>query len=450
MQSRIKQSLSFLNNLEKIPLSADSVSCLFSTKSFKNELLKQISQAESRICLAALYIEADEAGHEILMALYQAKQKTPELDILICIDFHRAQRGLIGADKSSGNNATWYREVEDAQKLGIKIVGIPVKRKELFGVQHIKGFIFDDLVLYSGASLNNIYLHFKDKYRYDRYWLIQNKELANSMVYFLEIDLAESESVISLNSLDIPKISSLKIEQKQLVKQLRLATYKFKGRKVTDELSVVPLCGLGARRNKLNRSIHNVLQSTKQELVLFTPYFNLPRSIARDINRLLKEGVNIRIVVGDKTASDFYIPKDKPFKTIGALPYLYESNLKSFARKYKAQIKTEQLKLHLWKDGGNSFHLKGIYADNRFMLLTGHNLNPRAWRLDLENGLLLDDPKQSIKHLVDQELSVILKNTTRITNHEQIERIDTYPAQVKKLLLRMRRVKFDKIIKSLL
>ncbi|STV80938.1 CDP-diacylglycerol--serine O-phosphatidyltransferase [Klebsiella pneumoniae] len=38
----------------------------------------------------------------------------------------------------------------------------------------------------------------------------------------------------------------------------------------------------------------------------------------------------MEIIVGDKTANDFYIPEDQPFKIIGALPYLYEINLRRF------------------------------------------------------------------------------------------------------------------------
>ncbi len=79
MNNRIEQSLFFLNNLHKIPLSADSVNCLFSAKSFKAELLTQIANARQRIYLAALYLEADDAGEEILMALYQAKKNRPKL-----------------------------------------------------------------------------------------------------------------------------------------------------------------------------------------------------------------------------------------------------------------------------------------------------------------------------------------------------------------------------------
>jgi len=450
MSSRIKQSLSFLDNLKKIPLSAQTVDCLFSSRSFKAELLTQIANARHRIYLAALYLEADDAGKEILMALYQAKKQNPHLDIVVCVDFHRAQRGLIGEKKSTQTNAIWYQEIEKAQGSGVKIVGLPVKRKELFGVQHLKGFIFDDRVLYSGASFNNIYLHHCERYRYDRYWLINNKELADSMVKFLKNEIISSEAVVRLNAQLIPKMSDFKVAHKLLSKNLKQASYQYQGQISSDSLSIAPLCGLGARHNKLNKCIRKILQSTENELLIFTPYFNLPRALSRDISGLLKRGINLTIVVGDKTANDFYIPEEKPFRTIGSLPYLYESNLKQFAKKHQHALQTGQLKLHLWKDGANSFHLKGIYADNRFVMLTGHNLNPRAWRLDIENGLLIDDPKQELKGLLDQELSEILKNTREITAPEQIEGIDDYPEHVKKILLRMRRIKVDRLVKGLI
>lgn len=450
MSSRIKQSLLFLENLKKIPLAVEDVQCLFSTKSFKAELLKQISAAKKRIYLAALYLENDQAGEEILLALYQAKKNRPSLDVVVYVDFHRAQRGLIGVNKPEATNTTWYQEVARAEGLGVKIIGIPVKRKELFGVQHLKGFVFDDQVLYSGASFNNIYLNNNDKYRLDRYWLINNNELADSLVRFLQVQFLNSNAVATLNSEVIADFASLKTAHKILTRNLRSAAYAYHGQVLTEQLAVTPLFGLGARKNKLNTTIRKIFQSAQEELILFTPYFNLPTAISRDISALLNRGVKLTIVVGDKTANDFFIPDDLPFKTIGGLPYLYESNLKKFVQKHQQSINNDQLNIHLWKDQNNSFHLKGIYCDNRFVLLTGHNLNPRAWRLDIENALLIDDPKQEIKGLLDQELAIILKNTQKITHFNEIEGITDYPRNVKKLLIRMRRFKADKLVKNLI
>jgi len=450
MISRIKQSLLFLDNLKKIPLAVEDVGCLFSTKSFKAELLKQICSAKNRIYLAALYLENDQAGEEILLALYQAKKNTPALDIVVCIDFHRAQRGLIGAGKAASTNASWYQKIAKVKGSGVKIVGIPIKRKELFGVQHLKGFVFDDQVFYSGASFNNIYLNNEDKYRLDRYWLINNNKLADSLVQFLQDQFINTNAVATLNTENIANFQSLKTAHKILTNTLKSAAYQYDGQVSQDQLAVTPLFGLGARKNILNNTIRKIFQSTEEELVLFTPYFNLPSAITRDITSLLNRGAQLTVVVGDKTANDFYIPNNMPFKAIGGLPYLYESILKKFAKKHQDSINNGQLKIHLWKDQQNSFHLKGIYADKRFVLLTGHNLNPRAWRLDIENALLIDDPKQEIKALLDTELSVILKNTQKIKHYSEIEDIADYPDNVKKLLVRMRRFKADKLVKGLL
>ena len=196
--------------------------------------------------------------------------------------------------------------------------------------------------------------------------------------------------------------------------------------------------------------IRSIFHATEHDLILFTPYFNLPNVLARDISALLKRNVNITIVVGDKTANDFYIPEEKPFKTIAALPYLYEVNLRKFARKHQAAITQGNLKLHLWKHDSNSFHLKGVYSDNRYALLTGHNLNPRAWRLDLENGLLIEDPHKELQPLMQQELDNILVQTRQIKDYKEIDDLKSYPDKVKQLISRLKRIKADKIIKGII
>ncbi|WP_137297940.1 CDP-diacylglycerol--serine O-phosphatidyltransferase [Psychromonas sp. SP041] len=449
MSKKINQNLSFLTKLKKLPISADNVRCLLTTKAFKAELFQQINSATKRIYIAALYLEADDAGEEVLDALYQAKNNHPSMDITVCIDFHRAQRGLIGAEKGGDTNTTWYQKVATLKGRGVKIIGLPVKRKELFGVQHLKGFIFDDVVFYSGASINNIYLHQQDRYRFDRYWLITDSALADSMVDYIQQVIINSEAVVELNAPVVPKFNEFKKEHKNLSRNLKLSGYRFDPIGFNG-LAVRPLTGIGTKKNLLNKVIRAIFHSTEKELILFTPYFNLPTALSRDISALLKRKVNITIVVGDKTANDFYIPEDKPFKTISALPYLYEVNLRNFAKKHHTSILQGHLKLHLWKHDSNSFHLKGIYSDQRFSLLTGHNLNPRAWRLDLENGLLIDDPEKQLSTQFNEELTNILSHTRLVESYHDIDDMETYPDKVKQLISRLKRVKADRIIKGII
>ena len=94
-------------------------------------------------------------------------------------------------------------------------------------------------------------------------------------------------------------------------------------------LSVTPMIGVG-KNNPLSRNICALLAASRQQITICTPYFNFPLAVTREINRALTRGVKIDIIVGDKTANDFYSPPSEPFKIIATLPYLYEANLRRF------------------------------------------------------------------------------------------------------------------------
>ena len=179
------------NLFEQLPALAQEPTqfeTLFSAKDFRARLIEGIRNASKRIYIVALYLEDDEAGREILTELYEAKQRNPGLDINVCVDWHRAQRGLIGAEPGE-TNASMYRSFAEKYQHTIPIYGVPVRGREVFGVLHLKGFVIDDRVIYSGASLNNIYLNFKDRYRFDRYHVLHNKPLADSMAQFVQKEM---------------------------------------------------------------------------------------------------------------------------------------------------------------------------------------------------------------------------------------------------------------------
>jgi CDP-diacylglycerol--serine O-phosphatidyltransferase len=321
----------------------------------------------------------------------------------------------------------------------------------VFGVLHLKGFVIDDQVLYSGASLNNIYLNYNDRYRFDRYHLLTHRSLADSMVSFVTKEMIEHPAVNDLASPEKPETKEIKAQIRQLRASLAKSTYQFEQQPVTEEqVAVTPIVGVGKKRNKLNQGINQLLAQAKDEIFICTPYFNFPRSVAKEVKKALKRGVKVTIVVGDKTANDFYISPEEEFKTIGGLPYLYERNLRQFAKANEANIASRKLSIHLWKHEENSFHLKGIWVDKRYMLITGNNLNPRAWSLDLENAIFIQD---NYHHLVPQfelERDNILQHTQLICTYRQIDKFENYPEAVKKLMRKITRVKADRILKQIL
>jgi len=439
-----------LDSLPTFSVHPGQFQILHSASAFRECLLNAIKNAQKRIYLTVLYLENDEAGQEILTAAYQAKQQNPQLDITICVDWHRAQRGLIGANKSSGN-AAFYQEFADQYTYKIPVYGIPVRNREVFGVLHLKGFIIDDTVIYSGASLNNIYLNYFDRYRFDRYHVIANHELANSMVDFIDQKMVNNPAVYDLSKPGLPTTKELKSRIKAFRAELSKARYQGNNQVVNkNQIGITPLVGAGKRNNLLNQQVINLLASAKSELYLCTPYFNPPKDVIREIKRALKRGIKVHIVVGDKTANDFFIPPDQPFKIIGGLPYLYEMTLRRFARVNESYIASGDLSIHLWKHENNSYHLKGIWIDRQSMLLTGNNINPRAWALDLENGLMIEDNDRQLEGAFSAEFDNILIHAPRIESYRQLEAIRNYPIKIKRLLKRIIRIRADRLLKRIL
>ncbi|MRS18187.1 CDP-diacylglycerol--serine O-phosphatidyltransferase [Pantoea sp. SOD02] len=438
-----------LAQLPKLSQSVSDLTTLYSPAEFRETLLTKIAAAEKRICITALYLENDDGGRGIMQALYAARQARPELDVCILVDWHRAQRGRIGAARGV-TNADWYCEMADQHPdIAIPVYGIPVNTREALGVLHLKGFIIDDTLLYSGASLNDVYLHQHDKYRYDRYQLIRNPQLTDTMYAWICENLKESDAVNRLDKTERPSSPEIKNETRQFRQELRSFNYQFTGNADNESLAVTPLVGLG-KRSLLNKTIFHLMPCAERKLTLCTPYFNLPAILVRNLIHLLRQGKEVEIIIGDKTANDFYIPPEQPFKIIGALPYLYEINLRRFLSRLQYYVNNGQLTVRLWKDGENSYHLKGIWVDDEWMMITGNNLNPRAWRLDLENAVLIHDPLNQLAEQREKELALIREHTSVVQHFRELESISDYPAKVRKLIRRLRRIRIDRLISRLL
>ena len=441
---------SALQALPCLPVAADRVLALTGPTAFRVTLLGLIAEARERILIATLYLQDDDAGREVLSALYAARAARPQLEIAVFVDWHRAQRGLIGKARSAGN-AALYRDMARRLGPGVPVYGVPVQTREMMGVMHLKGFIIDDTVLYSGASINDVYLHRHRRYRLDRYYLVHDRHLADSMAGLLLNVVRPSPAVHALDADALPTTASLRASIVRLRRQLAKARYHMaEGGIRTGEVGITPLLGLGGGGNELNAVLLQLVRQAAERLVLFTPYFNLPGPIRRAIALKIKEGRSVTIVLGDKVANDFYIPPEEPFKAIGALPYLYEGNLRRFCRTYQAAIDQGRLNVHLWRHDHHSFHLKGLLVDDDYALLTGHNINPRAWRLDLENGLLIHDPQRTLKEQHRAELERVLTHAPRLNHYRSLEEIESYPAPVQRLLKRLARARMDRLVNQVL
>lgn len=430
-------------------IAATDITIADSAADFKQMLLTEIAQAKSRIYISALYIQDDAAGREVLTALYQAKAQTPTLDICLFVDFHRAQRGLIG-EKEHGGNRELYLSLEQQHSESINIYGVPVKRKELLGVLHLKGMVIDNVLLYSGASINDIYLQQAGRYRLDRYYRLQSQALADNFCEYLQRCFIDSNLAPLLNQGALPDAKIIKRNIMRLTKLLKSSKYRPFNSTEHADIQASLFVGCGRRGNQLNRVIRDLIRSSHESLIIFTPYFNLPKPLLRDLDSALKRGVKVTLTVGDKKANDFYNADEATFSTVEIVPYIYERLLASFISRRQKYLDNGTLSLRLWQHDDNSFHLKGLVVDNRYHLLTGSNLNPRAWALDLENGVLLDDAKGLLTDKFAAEFQRISQHTDVLTKASDIESVQNYPDKPRKLLKKLRMTQIDRLLKRFL
>ncbi|POB65421.1 phosphatidylserine synthase, partial [Vibrio vulnificus] len=107
-------------------------------------------------------------------------------------------------------HAALYKAFANKYQHKIPVYGIPVRGREVFGVLHLKGFIVDDTVIYSGASLNNVYLQYSERYRFDRYHVIHNESLADTMFSFVQNEMIAHPAVNDLAKEERPETKEIK------------------------------------------------------------------------------------------------------------------------------------------------------------------------------------------------------------------------------------------------
>lgn len=122
-------------------------------------LLELIGQVIKCIYLVVFYFEQDDVGCDVMNVFYQVKQWYFELEICVLVDWYCVQCGCIGVVVVN-INVDWYCEmVEKYLDVCVLVYGVLVNICEVFGVLYLKGFVIDDIVIYSGVSINDVYFY---------------------------------------------------------------------------------------------------------------------------------------------------------------------------------------------------------------------------------------------------------------------------------------------------
>ena len=211
-----------LAQLPKLSQSVSDVTTLYSPAEFRETLLTKIATAEnvsaSPPCIWKMMTADAASCRRCMQRVRRARNWMSAFWWTgIAARPYRCARGLTNAD--------WYCEMAAQHPdIAIPVYGIPVNTREALGVLHLKGFIIDDTLLYSGASLNDVYLHQHDKYRYDRYQLIRNPQLADTMFQWIGENLKHSEAVNRLDRPNVPPARKSRMKPASFVRSCAAST----------------------------------------------------------------------------------------------------------------------------------------------------------------------------------------------------------------------------------
>lgn len=161
---------------------AENIKIIREPQHFYQTLLKRSSEAKYRITLASLYLGNGELERDFVDTIRKNENfNKGSLKLSILLDYTRGSR-------YENNSRTMLlpllKQKEQNCEIcfyhtpflrGIKKKLTPPRFNEIFGIQHMKLYIFDDCLIISGANLSNDYF----TNRQDRYFEIRDEKLAN-------------------------------------------------------------------------------------------------------------------------------------------------------------------------------------------------------------------------------------------------------------------------------
>lgn len=164
------------------PIKANSVSIITEPNVFYKRLLQRSKEAKKRITLASLYLGTGKLEKAFVDTISENDNFcNGNLKVNVLLDYARGSR-------YKNNSRTMLLPLLKTKQAncqiclyhtpflrGLKKKLAPERFNEIFGLQHMKLYIFDDYLIISGANLSNDYF----TNRQDRYFEIKDKRLAD-------------------------------------------------------------------------------------------------------------------------------------------------------------------------------------------------------------------------------------------------------------------------------
>jgi putative cardiolipin synthase len=132
-------------------------------------------------------------------------------------------------------------------------------------------------------------------------------------------------------------------------------------------------------------ALHETFDCAQQEVVAAMAYFVPGRRGARDLIRLRRRGVRVRILTNSLASNDV------PTVHAGYTKYR-RALLRGGVELYEYQRFGNRPRRHYRASSSNALHAKTIVVDRKLAWIGSFNLDPRSTRLNTEMAVLLDSP----------------------------------------------------------
>ncbi|SCZ89770.1 BZ3500_MvSof-1268-A1-R1_Chr1-3g01568 [Microbotryum saponariae] len=422
-----------LKDLPEFPTRAEQVRILNEPSQFYQTLLHHISLAKHRIFIASLYVGKEE--HQLAQALYDALRRSPELKLVLLLDYLRSTRELPSPSSASllgSLTAAFPKQVELRLYHTPNLVGwrkkmVPRRFDEGWGLQHIKCYGFDDTVIISGANLSDDYF----TNRQDRYMeFSSHAPLADYFSSLLErissfsylataIDTSTQHPAIDIrwpNS----NIGSSPIESApSFSEDLKLAAGNLVNTLTKQWASRSPSDRAGSSSSRtgppFDTSVRPVIQmglfDVKQETDMAVPSIfktanalaTAPGGAATTLNwtsgyfsvheqykaMVLSSKAGVRIVAASPEANGFHNSRGVSKYIPPAYTHLQHQFYKQMIEQSQRRDRESHVELREWKRQGWTYHAKGIWLTPSLTSPTRfpHNHSPRSDYNDLDGWI---------------------------------------------------------------
>ena len=350
-----------------------------------DDLFKAVNQARQSIHLEYFNFRNDSISH-LLFGLLKAKA-AQGVEVRAIFD---------GFGNTSNDRPIRAHHLEDLRQAGIDIVefdriGPPYFQNSFFR-DHRKVVVIDGMLAYTGGmNVADYYITGKPEFGpwRDLHCRIEGDAVAELQKVF--IDFWNKETGENLSG-------------PQYYPGEKLATDYFFG------LKADTTCSRRAKTigvaNRVPRKSASIIEDTFVEIFntaqcnirLVNPYFTLTKRMSRAIERAIKRGVSVEIMVSAKS-------------DIPVTPNVVEY--------YSDRFRRMGATIHVFKDGFH--HAKAMMVDDQYIFMGSANLNGRSLRIDYECNILVAD-SAATQALYDIYLQDIEQHSVTLTAADTVRR----------------------------